>query len=313
MALLQSPTTAEFDFLDKTFFWGVMSKRARSRSRSAPTAPKLGPRTRSPSTRGRSRTKKGAARRRGTVDPFAPDPPPEQPRYESSIGAFAINSNLAAKALELKYLDHSVSTSVLMHEGPAGASFVLLNDVQQGSGGTNREGRQCTMRSVYCAGSVKLLDAGYQHNQMWKQNLNIFAALVLDRSPNGALPTGPLVFSTGAGGSLVSAFPLRNLDWSQRFVILDSVSLPVQTEVVPGTDPAGDRCRSVAPVNFTLSYQWPVREEALSDSIVQFKASTGSITDFTSNALYLCYFYGHGEHISDQCWLNYNCRLRFVG
>lgn len=293
-----------------------MSKRTRSRSRSASSAPKLGARTRSPSnTRGRSRTKKGAGRRRGTVDPLAPEPAPEHPRYEASIGAFAINSTLAAKALELKYFDTVCgSPSLKMTEGVAGAQFIPLNTIRQGSGGTNREGRQCTMRSIYCALSCYLTDHGFgAEYKIWQQQLNVFACIVLDRSPNGAAPSGPLVFDPTALGTLSAAFPLRNLDWSQRFVVLDSCSQPVVTEVLPGATQENDRLRSIHPVNMTLSYQWPIREEALSDSVIQFKASTGAITDFTSNAVYLCFFYGHHVHIAEELYISYNCRLRFVG
>jgi len=230
-------------------------------------------------------------------------------RYKSRAGLSARQvSNLRIggfMGIELKYADFARSLLTVVSPVAAvggvvdPATFLALNAIAQGDGESQRDGKQINLKSCYVTGSI---DIPALINQTAAKNIpTVYIALVLDKQTNGAQLTSELVFENPSGASTTAANPLRNMQYTSRFDVLDSVCVELEQPQVTfdGTnlETAGTR----AP--FKLSWT--------GDLMTQYIGVDASISTIQDNSLHLIAF--AGPDISAAPVISYNSRIRFVG
>lgn len=137
------------------------------------------------------------------------------------------------RGLEKKYWDLASAKDVATSTNGTGgmidpAGEECLNSVQSTAvpGPSNRTGRQISMDTIIVKGVVSI--DGKQTPVMpvlfWTWP-TVFLALVLDKNTNEGQMTSEQVFSNKVFHRYSMINPLRNLDWSHRFEVLDTVTI----------------------------------------------------------------------------------------
>ena len=146
-----------------------------------------------------------------------------------------------------------------------------LNCPAEGSGPDQRDGRNIQMKSIYVTGQVYATAAG--SGGVFPPS-TVYVALVLDKQSNGVatFTDSQLVYSNPNNNQSTAPFPLRNLEYSKRFQVLDHVTVQM-----PLITSASDAIKLSAP--FALS--------AKKLPSVQFKNSTTDLPDIVDNALHV--------------------------
>jgi len=215
--------------------------------------------------------------------------------------------------IELKFFDTFKTAAVAATAALTGGEYdptsvadgncvSCLSAPAQGDGESNRDGRKIEIKSCYVTGNLTEGNAGGQASA---QNGNVtFIALVLDTQTNGQQLNSEDVYTnpSAAGSVLLTAMPLRDLQFSSRFRILDSCALvePVRSYF---NDGAATGAMTGWHLPFKLSW-----EGALP---VMFQAgTTADIANVTDNSLHVVAFTNNS---SGTPTISYNARIRFVG
>jgi len=212
--------------------------------------------------------------------------------------------------IELKYLNYALAGAALVAPADASggefdpATALALNAIAQGDGEQQRDGKQVNIKSCYITGVV---DIPATVNQTTAKNIpTVFIALVLDKQTNGAQLSSELVFENPSGSlagspTVGAANPLRNMQYTSRFDVLDSVCIELEQPQVAfdGTnlETAGSR------TPFKLSWT--------GDLMTQFTGTSATVSVIQDNSLHLIAF--AGPDISAAPVISYNSRVRFVG
>lgn len=182
---------------------------------------------------------------------------------------------------------------------PEGGCTNCISAPAQGDGEQNRDGRKIGIKNVFVTGSVAATAETDQADASAAPT--IFVALVLDTQANGATVVSEQVFTNPNDTPLVNAYPLRNLQYSSRYRVLDHKTIPLG----PGhafTDGANTGTENIAHVPFVLGFK--------GDIPVTFTSTTADVANVTDNALHIIAF-GTGTQYTPL--LSYNSRIRFVG
>ncbi len=211
--------------------------------------------------------------------------------------------------IELKFLDTSwdgvtltVSTTGAGGEMPPSSGCTGCVSVPaQGDGENERDGRNYTIKSVYCSGIISTTNGPDKPDVL--DASGYFFALVLDTQTNGAtISTEDLYVNPGTAGEQMLPYPLRNLENSHRFRILAS------TYVAPGGMYAGtDGASTVSISNMvapTISLNWKGNIKC------NTKATTANVTSATDNSIHLVAF--SGNSLLTPVFQG-KCRVRYVG
>jgi len=205
--------------------------------------------------------------------------------------------------IELKYKDSSlVSSALVAPTDCAGgeydpATLLALNSIAQGDGEQERDGKQVCVKSVFVSGVVDLpatpnLTAGALIP-------NTYVALVLDKQTNGAQLNSEDVFTNPGASAVTASSPLRDLQYTSRFQVLDHVLIEPQMPSLSydGTNMERDGCR----VPFKLSWQ--------GDLITNYIATTAVVAAIQDHSLHIVAF----TSAATGSTISYNARVRFVG
>jgi len=207
--------------------------------------------------------------------------------------------------IELKYVDYAIANVALVAPTAcAGCEFdpataLSLNAIAQGDGEQQRDGKQVCLKSCYVTGTI---DCPPLINQTaGASSPTVFIALVLDKQTNAAQLNSEDVYTNPSGSALTAANPLRDLQYSSRFQVLDScvVELPPPQITYDGTniETAGTR----AP--FKLSWT--------GELMTQYILTTAAIGAIQDNSLHIVAF--TGPDLTTAPVISYNSRCRFVG
>jgi len=171
----------------------------------------------------------------------------------------------------------------------------------QGDGESQRDGRQYCITNVYLSGVVNTTANANASDPI--EGLGYYFALVLDTQANGATIVSENVFTNPSNNAnAMLPQPLRNLQYSKRFRILDRVYVPAGG-LVSMTDGANTSSINVqdAPT-FTLSW----RGKILCDT----SGTTADVAGATDNAIHLIGFAGSTTYTPT---VIAKSRVRFVG
>lgn len=176
---------------------------------------------------------------------------------------------------------------------------LCLNPIAQGDGEEQRDGRKCVMKSVFVQG---VLHQPTQQGETAPSSATaIFIALVLDTQTNGVQMSSENVYVNPMGTAFGVATPLRNLQFTSRFKVLDTFMTSWDTPNMVAHDSATAFDIGGRDKIFKLSKTL--------DIPVSFTGATGNISTIQDNSLHLVAIStvtGPGIGIS------YNSRVRFV-
>jgi len=179
----------------------------------------------------------------GGYVPYGVRPKAKRPRYAYSASTWMANRKAAQTAkrvslnpriggyvgLELKYVDYVYSASVA--NGVAGseadpATALCLNVAAQGDGPNQRDGRRCVTKSYEVRGGVYLDALASQSTAPLGRNVRLM--LIKDKQTNGAQFNAEDVLVDASGNDV---FSLINLEYRERFEILEDITVPLDYTV----------------------------------------------------------------------------------
>lgn len=206
-------------------------------------------------------------------------------RRGQSTRSIAVRA-LRATDQERKFLDNVFANNVVDSADGTSISIFELNAVADGVTNSERIGRKMAMRSLYIQLSVNL-------NGLAVLNTSYVRFIVLlDRQPNGALPTVPNVLLLPASGNLLTEMlSPNNLNNSKRFVTLWDHRVTLQRNFI-----SGRLVQKYLPLSQT----------------VQFNGAGGTIGNIATNSLILMVM-GDVAGGGPQSTFSGSIRLRFVG
>lgn len=211
--------------------------------------------------------------------------PRRRRRGGQSTRSIAVRA-LRATDQERKFLDNVFANNVVDSADATSISLFVLNAVADGVNNFERIGRKMAMRSLYIQLAVELnaaavLNASY-----------VRMIVVLDRQPNGALPTVPNVLLLPASGNLLTEMlSPNNLNNSKRFVTLWDHRVTFQRNFISGR---------------LVQKYIPLSQS------VQFNGTGGTIGNIATNSLILIMI-GDVAGGGPQSLFSGTIRLRFVG
>ncbi len=206
---------------------------------------------------------------------------------------------------ELKFYDQKLTaTSIVAPTDASGgevdpSATVLLNTVTQGDGESQRDGRAMIMKSIFVTGVVTSAVAINATINVQRSTVVIY--LVLDTQTNGATINSEDVFTNPGANAVLASSPLRNLQFTSRFVILDKVMLTLQAPTVVYDGTNVELGGTMVP--FKLSAN-------LNNMKVVFTATSETVANITDNSLHVIAYASDLDIVPK---IAYNSRLRFVG
>lgn len=207
--------------------------------------------------------------------------------------------------VEKKYLDTALVDQVITAPtDTAGgemdpATVLCLNAVAQGDGQTNREGRQYVMKSCYVNGIISEPVAGDQADAF--AGGVFYVALVLDKQSNGAQLNSEDVFVNPGAAAKTAPLPVRDLQYTSRFTVLDSVQL---------FEPNRWAFNDGAATGSVSGFHLPFKLSWNGELPVTCVGTTNTVASIQDNSLHII---AYTSTTSGVPVLSYNSRVRFVG
>ncbi len=206
--------------------------------------------------------------------------------------------------IETKFYDTSLAGSALVAPGDAAgaerdqSATIGPTTITQGDGEQQRDGRKAMIKSCYVTGNVIIPST--INLTAAAEGMLIYIALVQDKQTNGALLNSEDVFTNDNGSGTLAANPLRNLQFSSRFQVLDRVqfAMPQPVMVYDGTNIEGGGMYKP----FKLSWR--------GNMPMTFNGTTESIANSVDNSLHII---AYASDITLTPVISYQCRVRFVG
>jgi len=243
-----------------------------------------------------------------TYRPSAPVPGSARSRAMKSATARRITQNPRIggfMGIELKFRDTSLVDQVITAPTNAAGGELdpgtvnCLNPIAQGDGESERDGRQCMLKSCYVTGIIS--EPASADNADAQAGGVYYVALVQDMQTNGAQLNSEDVFTNPGGAAKTAPLVLRDLQYSARFKVLDSVILHEPNKYA-FTDGAATGTISGFHLPFKLSWN--------GEMPVTFTGTTGNVSTIQDNSLHII---GFCSTTSGTPVLSYNARVRFVG
>ena len=214
--------------------------------------------------------------------------------------------------IEIKYYDSYVIGSQLttsttqaggLHNPLLLGIPQALNNVAQGDGEQERDGRKMMMRSISINGHLNrnAIASGPTDLEVAP---DYFIALVLDTQANGAVLNSQDVYTNVSSLASLSTSPFRNLQYSQRFKVLATRRITGRQLTAGVIDATGTGSFDIAgqfyPFRFDKKLAIPVLFTGTNATVANVVDNTLSILAWTSNN-------------TNPTQISYNARLRFVG
>lgn len=212
-----------------------------------------------------------------------------------------------ALGIEQKYLD--VWTSDITIPAPTDASGAemqpeggctgCLSAPAQGDGEQNRDGRKITIKSCFVNVTVRGAVSADQADV--KAAPQVFVALVQDMQANGATIVSENVFTNPNDTAYVNTYPLRNMQYSSRYRVLDHKTLDTGPTTA-STDGANTTSIINSERTCTLSWRGEVP--------VTFTGTTADVASVADNAFHIIAYSTTTNFVPV---ISYTSRIRFVG
>lgn len=174
----------------------------------------------------------------------------------------------------------------------------MISTPAQGDTAQSRDGKKITIKSVLIRGliNVGLIEAGTTPNA----GNRVFVALVLDKQSNTAQMNSEDCFQNQSGSALGATCPMRNLNFSNRFKVLKTVELDLNSKTL-----ASSALNDFSWNGEQQTFEWYVK----TNIDVNFNATTTStIAAVVDNSLHVIAY----STITGNT-LTYNARIRFLG
>lgn len=182
---------------------------------------------------------------------------------------------------------------------PEGGCTGCLSAPAQGDSSQNRDGRAIQFKSIFVSGRVQGSAIATQASV--RSGVYVFVALVLDTQANGATVVSEQVFTNPNDTADVNCWPLRNIEYSPRYRVLDHKTL--RMDIVAAQDAAGTSSQASQPRNFILKWK--------GDLPIRFTSGiTADVANVENNALHVIAF---ATSTTFTPTISYNSRMRFCG
>lgn len=219
-------------------------------------------------------------------------------RYKGNGSGFSRNARTGGfLGIELKFKDETrlrtLDTGINWDGAESDPTGDCIGSVSSGSGESQRDGIKYTIKSIFITGTIRI---NYIIGQF--QNPMVFLALVQDKATNGAQLNSENVYINPSASITTSCIPLRNLEYSHRFIVHDKVQLTFgdTTALWDGANVTS----SGQLLPFTLSMNKLV--------MVHCTDSLAGVTSIEDNSFHLV---AVATQTSPPCDLEYNVRTRF--
>lgn len=182
---------------------------------------------------------------------------------------------------------------------PEGGCTGCISAPAQGDGEQQRDGRKITIKSAFVNVTVRGAVRADQNDVLAAPQ--VFVALVLDTQANGATVVSEQVFTNPNDTAYVNTYPLRNLQYSSRYRVLDHKTMNMGP------------CYAINDAAATGSMVCSENTCVLSwngDLNVTFTNTTADVATVADNAMHIIAF---ATTTNFQPVLSYNSRIRFVG
>jgi len=205
--------------------------------------------------------------------------------------------------IELKYKDSSlVSHALVAPTDAAGgeadpATLLALNSIAQGDGEEQRDGKQVCVKSCFVTGTVTLPPV--VNATAGSTVPTTYIALVLDKQTNAAQLNSEDVFTNPGASAVTASCPLRDLQYTSRFQVLDSVI--VEPKMIAATYDGTNIETFGTQVPFKLSWS--------GDLITNYVGTTAAIASIQDHSLHVIAYTAPVTGAT----LSYNARVRFMG
>lgn len=178
------------------------------------------------------------------------------------------------------------------------SATLTLNTVAQGDGESQRDGRQIMMKSIHVKGVIRIDERNAATQPIILPV--IYIALVWDKQANGAVLASENVFTNPGAVAVLGASPFRNLEYTKRFVVLQSTTIEIPNIPATGGTNDQDTYGVTIPFKFNKKFNIPCN----------FNNTTANIANIVDNTLNIVAFASDNAFGTE---IAYNSRLRFVG
>ncbi len=207
--------------------------------------------------------------------------------------------------IERKFYDSSLASAALTAPTDATggehdqSATIGPTTIPQGDGESQRDGRSCTVQSIFVRGT--LVAPITTNTLVGLAGCKCYVAMVLDTQTNGALLNSEDVFKNDSAAGQLAASPMRNMQFTQRFRVLDSVEVTLQNpNNISSSSTEGETMGLIE--YFNLSSNLTFKQ--------QYSGTTETIANVTDNSVHII---AYTSNVALGVVMSYNCRARFVG
>lgn len=217
----------------------------------------------------------------------------------------------ATDDLERKFVDYEyeddLSLSLAGSEADPNKTPIFhrsISGVTRGDGPSEREGRRVLMKSVVVHGFIEMSETSAT-NGIPLNGGQVRCVLILDTQTNGVQFRSEDVFLDPSNSDL-DAFALRNLEWENRFEILDD---QIYT-ITPQNNPyrSSTTGSTIKQGQLSIGFRLSADEINRKANYTSLLPSIGAITDNSIHVLVV----GSPSNMSD-CVVRYVSRVRYIG
>lgn len=206
---------------------------------------------------------------------------------------------------EMKFVDTSRSGATLSVVGDATGGEVDPTTINTlcapttGAGQSNRIGKRITITAVHVTGVISI---PAQTNQTTADTMGpVLVALVLDKQTNGAQLNSEDVYTNPTTSAVTNATPLRNMNFSKRFKVLQSLVINPKMATISFDGTNVEQTGEAIPFRIDKKLRLPIEFNSLDN---------GNVGDIVDNSLHIVAF---SSSTSQGALMSYNARVRFEG
>jgi hypothetical protein len=178
------------------------------------------------------------------------------------------------------------------------ATVLCVSAPSQGTGESQRDGRNIQAKSINVKGIIKVNKQGAQTStDDWPI---AYVALVLDKQSNAAQLNSEDVFINPGGQAILATSPFLNLENQQRFQVCATKTIVLRPSSVAGVSASLEQS----------GYSVPFSLFKKVNTKINFNGTDAGIASVTDNSYHII-AYCSDTSVGPQ--LSYNCRMRFYG
>jgi len=192
---------------------------------------------------------------------------------------------------------------------PSSGCTSAISVPAQGDGESQRDGRKYCIKKVWVSGLIDTTAASDQADSV--EMAGWYFALVLDKQCNGATINSEDVYiNPSSSASAIAPQPLRNLQQSNRFTILDSCYVePIGMYAFNDAAATGSLSAQNRP---TVNLSWNAKKGRSPGIIVECDGTTADVASATNKAIHVIAFNANNTATFTSTFFG-KSRLRFQG